>query len=293
MNPEEEEFSKADSVLDNADLPQLHFFSVEAVREIIGESRNNNELFRLEHEIMMIERFPLSADRYLFAMSHGVSRQDTKSGGVCWEGSHILALWLLSHFPETAFRGKVVLELGAGCTGLPGLALASIRHPQHVYLTESKTRLVETLRRNVELNFIIESTITVTKLDWDDSNDDESAEAHKNRGSIDVILGAELLWAGFDPCPLVRLIHRTLEPTSGVAYVLMPSGGRGAEGAFVQAVADACLELETVVLCAGWDRVDGSTKFSLSASSGQSDLTGDCSLYHIHVIRHRSRTLRC
>lgn len=135
-----------------------------------------------------------------------------------------------------------VLELGAGCSGLPAVASALSGRAVSVIASDSRSSLLTSLQRNFQLNSLEVSSAAdlsigelvgleighlltlflegnfVIPLDWD------RPETYSHlSGSIDLVLGAELLWAGCDPQPLVSCISGILSPT-GVACVLLPDG---------------------------------------------------------------------
>ncbi|KAE8912505.1 hypothetical protein PF005_g3677 [Phytophthora fragariae] len=82
-----------------------------------------------------------------------------------WEAGWLLAEYAIAH--ESDFRGRKVLELGAG-VGFTGMALACVCRSSRVVLTDYAPNVMQNLRYNVEINaskFIC--PIEVQTLDWD------------------------------------------------------------------------------------------------------------------------------
>jgi len=58
-----------------------------------------------------------------------------------------------------------------------------------------------------------------------------------------------VIWAGIDAVPLVATVCRLLQPRTGRAVVVMPVGGRGAEGIFLnEAKHQGLVHLHTLTL---------------------------------------------
>ena len=84
-----------------------------------------------------------------------------RTGGVVWEAAHCL-VDLMQRLGPAAFRGRSVLELGAGC-GYVGIAAAKMG--AIVTVTDRSDHL-EHLRLNVKLNGL-ENSVRVAELDWE------------------------------------------------------------------------------------------------------------------------------
>ncbi|KAG3010458.1 hypothetical protein JG687_00007771 [Phytophthora cactorum] len=82
-----------------------------------------------------------------------------------WEAGWLLAEYIIAH--ESEFRGRKVLELGAG-VGFTGMALACVCRSSRVVLTDYAPNVMQNLRYNVEVNtskFVC--PVEVQTLDWD------------------------------------------------------------------------------------------------------------------------------
>ena len=229
---------------------------------------------------------PSSTTMDVVVQSFGVTLASLGSGGKRWEGSVVLAQWLLAQ-PDEFLRGKTVVELGAGCTGIPGIAAALTCRPSSVHLTEHEPRLIRSLEENVRLNrhkaeadCVSEgggegggggegesgdvhcAFVEVGQLDWDALAEDVSGsagagggidgdggraqggDAFKTPHTFDLVIGAELIWAGCDPTGLCTTCQHLLAP-DGTAIVLLPKGARGSEAAFFDGMAAQGLEVST------------------------------------------------
>ncbi|GMF54281.1 unnamed protein product [Phytophthora fragariaefolia] len=82
-----------------------------------------------------------------------------------WEAGWLLAEYAIAH--ESDFRGRKVLELGAG-VGFTGMVLACVCRSSRIVLTDYAPNVMQNLRYNVEINsskFIC--PVEVQTLDWE------------------------------------------------------------------------------------------------------------------------------
>ncbi|KAF4322705.1 hypothetical protein BBO99_00003013 [Phytophthora kernoviae] len=82
-----------------------------------------------------------------------------------WEAGWMLAEYAIAH--ESDFRGRNVLELGAG-VGFTGMVLSCICPASRIVLTDYAPNVMQNLRYNVEINaskFLC--PVDVQTLDWD------------------------------------------------------------------------------------------------------------------------------
>ncbi len=84
--------------------------------------------------------------------THVTLAQDATSmncGTTAWDASFVLAKYLERNLSN--LEGKIVVELGAGISGLPGMACALLG-AAHVVLTDIEGPVLTLLRKNVERN---------------------------------------------------------------------------------------------------------------------------------------------
>mmetsp|Transcript_53801 Transcript_53801/g.106727 ORF Transcript_53801/g.106727 Transcript_53801/m.106727 type:complete len:355 (+) Transcript_53801:179-1243(+) len=319
MNPEEEEFRAAEALLISSDeLPHLSdTASTSEVRALVWgdgfislskRSLPESVMFFQGDDIYMVECIELTHDSPPLILQSFGPTQSIGSGQKCWEGSLALGRWLRAkatcqpgaNEPEIQLNGKVVLEIGAGCAGVPGLVAARDCGACHVLLTDVQPRLLQSLARNAHLCGLrvtdnamdtagggfhssdSSCRVSVQRLDWAETSDSNSVALNNN---VDVILGAELIWRGDDPRPLVATIKRLLRPPSrdalgGVALILMPVGGRGAEASLLGEAFAAGLSRETLAL--PWAICNQSNVCEDGPTGGNSGLNDN---WHLHIFR--------
>jgi SAM-dependent methyltransferase len=120
-----------------------------------------------------------------------------------------------------------ILELGAGC-GLSGLVAARLyqqqirRETTTVILTDFNARVLENLRRNIDLNDLSQ-ICSVADLDFY-----QQSGISKNhwqtmdgtlRDPVDIILAADVICQASDAIAIANTIHDVLKP-GGTAYVV-------------------------------------------------------------------------
>ncbi len=109
-----------------------------------------------------------------------------------WEAAIVLA-----DFVATLEPPRKVLEIGAGL-GVPGLTAAAFGH--EVTLTDYEEAPLEIVQRSAEANGL---KVRVARLDWLNPED---------LGEFEVILGAEVVYAGRLFQPLLDIFRRYLLP---------------------------------------------------------------------------------
>lgn len=273
MTPEDEEFMEADSILQNAPIPRIPLDApLDRIQNLVATC--SSCVFYHGDLLSAIEsiKIPLTSIS-LFIQSYGISSFEMGSGRGVWDGSIIFGSWLCSTFKSnsstliTSAEPVKILELGSGCSGVPGLCVARVYPNASVVLSDAHATLIRGLEQNLLLNGFgeaaanpytsVEATrISAQVLNWNhheqptfgikwnnslNSNEEECTKA-------DIIIGAELLWAGCDPEALLQTICKLLDTDHGVAYILMPKGGRGVEVEFLNMAAQFGFQIETVAL---------------------------------------------
>jgi hypothetical protein len=243
------------------------------------------------------------------------------SGRKWWEGSLALSRWLLETSsqdqPRFSFVGCSVVELGAGCSGLPGIVLARDCGATHVLLTDKLPRLVSSLARNIclcglndaectrDVSSLVDAgscEISAQCFDWA-AGPTSSGPFVVDDASVDVIVGAELIWAGVNPVPLAATMKRLLRPSAkkafdgecpveslekqggGVAFIIMPKGGRGVESQLLAAAAMEGLSCETVVLPWELGEEDGSASCGDVTFEGKRQSQSQNDDWHLHIFQ--------
>lgn len=126
-----------------------------------------------------------------------------------WPAEECLAQYLLLN--DAVCRGKRVLELGAGMTGLAGL-MALTSGAKSVCLTDGNERSVENLRMIIERNGL-KGSVRCAVLNW--------AEGRLAEG-FDLILCADCLFYTNSHEALLGCIHAHLQQ-GGFVYLMAPS----------------------------------------------------------------------
>ncbi|KAJ3231848.1 hypothetical protein HDU78_007467 [Chytriomyces hyalinus] len=133
-----------------------------------------------------------------------------------WNSEHVMAYWAAIKNPEL-FRGKSVLELGSGMTGLAGLAIASAANPASVHVTDGNPTSVASLQSNIARNlscFGPSAVVNASQLLW----------GEKSSTLVDVIVGGDCTFDANAHEPLMNTIIACLN-VSGVAYLFCPRRG--------------------------------------------------------------------
>lgn len=118
-------------------------------------------------------------------------------GVALWSSSIVLA-YELAHRGEAAFRGKSLLELGAG-TGLPGIVAASLG--AQTVQTDRQELSMSVCRRNAERNRV--PNLEHRMVDWTEWNDPTR---------YDWIIGSDILYGQKMHPHLERIFRDNLAP---------------------------------------------------------------------------------
>ncbi|MCO5613081.1 hypothetical protein L7F22_067355 [Adiantum nelumboides] len=129
------------------------------------------------------------------------------TGAWMWDSALLLAEWLVSAAQADELQmthTTRVIELGAGCTGLPGLT-AALLGAGEVVLTDRPGQLLAVLQANVSANGLDERRVQVKGLEWG-----QEAEAE----AFDVVLMSDVLYDVESVAALCRCIRRVSGPHS-------------------------------------------------------------------------------
>uniref|UniRef100_A0A915PNZ0 Methyltransferase domain-containing protein n=1 Tax=Setaria digitata TaxID=48799 RepID=A0A915PNZ0_9BILA len=86
-----------------------------------------------------------------------------------WQSSEVLGEYLSAH--HYLFDGCTVLELGSGCTGIPGLVAAKCGAKLVVFTDHPECdEAFKILQQNCNENGLDENSFLIKDLDWNDSN---------------------------------------------------------------------------------------------------------------------------
>jgi hypothetical protein len=119
------------------------------------------------------------------------------TGSTPWRGglllSHQICHWYKDRGDKTRnnfdslFRNKTVLELGAGCSGLPSMTLAKLARTFSFDVTlissDGIDEIVDSLQSNVRTNGLDEY-ITVKRIDWNDYCNDVDGRDEKLKANL-------------------------------------------------------------------------------------------------------------
>jgi len=132
-----------------------------------------------------------------------------------WASEECTSMFCLEN--QEMFRGKTVVELGAGMTALAGLVVAAECNPAKIILTDGNEKSVENVAAILESNPFYcppdKVTSRVVKWDQDDLGDLE--------GCADIVLCSDCLFFDEGRAPLVQCLKRLLRPGCPEAQVLL------------------------------------------------------------------------
>lgn len=232
---------------------------------------------------------PRRADVLIHQVSERQSAQDDV-GFVVWPSAVVLVNHLVAH-PDL-FRGKTVLELGAGC-GLSGIAVAVIAREAassstsattSVILTDVNPKVIANLNRNVVLNGFavhddqegVAATIETASLDFyqqrgtsSSSSDDDDGREQKSddasslregwtttdgdrRPPVDVVVGADVVCRPEDAVAVARTLRDCLRPGGRAVIVCADATHRYG----VDVLERACADQGLTVTCEKMEDVD-------------------------------------
>lgn len=137
-----------------------------------------------------------------------------------WDGSFIISRLLETRYRDM-IKGKSVVELGAGASGLPSqvAAVLGARNVICTDISEEIPHLIENIDRNRHL-FNKNTTIIARELHW------ESIEKCSSLGNIDVILCADLVFGNESLIKLLVDMILYLLAQYPLAFIIMSNVDR-------------------------------------------------------------------
>ena len=149
-----------------------------------------------------------------------------------WPSEECLSIFALEN--ANLFANKVVVELGAGMTGLAGLCLASNKNPpKRVTLTDGNHDSVTNLKRILEVNTELRCPVDAKVLRWDNEDSVDVA---------DVVVCADCLFFDNGRPALINCLSRILRE-GGVAFIVAPER-KGTFSHFVELLSESSLKFE-------------------------------------------------
>lgn len=170
-----------------------------------GGKKKKKKATGSKESILKIRELPI-VDKTVFNATFAKADED-KTGLALWPASIVLSRWIASI--SSAFKGKTVCELGAGC-GLPGVTASVYGRAKHVVLTDYYDETVRNLRYNALENSTEDGTIVVKAVDWAKKWVDEP---------FDMVVGADLIYAKEAVPLLLRTIRSALKEGGHFLYV--------------------------------------------------------------------------
>ncbi|CAG9531857.1 unnamed protein product [Cercopithifilaria johnstoni] len=86
-----------------------------------------------------------------------------------WQSSEVLGDYISAN--HYLFEGRIILELGAGCTGIPGLVAAKCGAKLVIFTDHPQSEeAFKILKQNCIRNDLDESSFLIKDLDWNGSN---------------------------------------------------------------------------------------------------------------------------
>jgi len=142
-----------------------------------------------------------------------------------WASEECTSIFCLENLEM--FRGKTVVELGAGMTALAGLVVAAECHPAKVILTDGNEKSVENIKVILKNNPFYCENVSAQVLRWDDQVGDLE-------GVADIVICSDCLFFDEGRAPLVQCLKKLLK-TDGQVIMIQPSR-RGTMEKFIHLV---------------------------------------------------------
>jgi len=196
-----------------------------------GNNNGNKKCTGAQYNNLMLE---LHTNPYKFQFkTFGATKEivisqdfDFGIGGVLWDCGLILAKYITSQENQTRWLQKVVVELGAG-TALP--ALTAWQLGAKVVATDLPEVVEPVTNPNIQLNIANATkqhrkTCLAAPCSWGEDADADALLQHcplvkENRGVIDFIIAADVVYRGEDHPKLLHTIRRLASEKTVIIFV--------------------------------------------------------------------------
>jgi len=151
------------------------------------------------------------------------------TGSAVWEGDVVLTKYMDKELPRDYWKGKTVLELGAGI-GFAGM-VAALLGAKDVVLTDGDDRVLDLARRNVDANLkpeeVERSHLIYERLRWEWAADPSWRYDTLGGRPIDVILAADLSYYKDNIPPLITMMRALCGPNTEIllTHTVRPTDG--------------------------------------------------------------------
>jgi len=146
-----------------------------------------------------------------------------------WASEECMSMYCLEN--QQIFKGKSVIELGAGMTALAGLIVAAECHPERIVLTDGNEKAVENIGVIIENNpFYLQEKAISRILKWDE---DVGADLE---GSADIVLCSDCLFFDEGRAPLVQCLKKLIKHSPQSQVILIQPRRRGTMQKFLDLV---------------------------------------------------------
>jgi len=154
--------------------------------------------------------------------------QSRSTGSAVWEGDVVLTKYMETELPKDYWKGKKVLELGAG-TGFASFVAALLG--ASCVITDGDSRVLELAKSNAAVNLTPEeqALLQYSQLKWERAAD--PAWKYEKGDSWDVILAADVTYYSKNIPPLTRMMQRLAGPKTEIflAHTIRPTDGDSME----------------------------------------------------------------
>ena len=156
------------------------------------------------------------------------SKQSRSTGSAVWEGDVVLTKYMETALPKGYWKGKRVLELGAG-TGFASF-VAALLGAQCV-ITDGDARVLELAKLNADKNLTPDeqALLDYSQLKWELAYDPDWKYEKGERW--DAILAADVTYYSKNIPPLTKMLQRLAGPDTEIflAHTVRPTDGDSME----------------------------------------------------------------